>query len=93
VLRVDASDGVEPWRAFLRPSRATGNKVLESESGTQAEELRARCGGKGGRVGLVGWWRRGWTRSMWCEAVVLVLVLVLVLVMVMVMVMVMADVV
>jgi hypothetical protein len=40
VLRLDASDGVEPWRAFPRPSRGvTGNKVLESESRTQAEEL------------------------------------------------------
>jgi hypothetical protein len=40
VLRLlDASDGSNPGgRAFLRPSRATGNKVLE-ESRTQAEEL------------------------------------------------------
>jgi hypothetical protein len=54
VLQLDASDGVEPWRAFLRPSRATGNKVLESESHTQAEELGVVVK-EVGLAGLGGW--------------------------------------
>lgn len=53
---------VEPWRAFLRPSGATGNNVLESESRTQAEELGVVVKEVG--LGWVGWWGRGWTRSM-----------------------------